>query len=125
MSLDLHFWRQSPDLDKSPEEVLDLLSEDEPVRGVIAFPRKQVRAVLREAFPDIQDQDFDLSWEGPEGKFQIVFGHATETEVNLISVLCSDAIRKQPVVLRRLVNACAGLGCAVYDAEAGIRGSGV
>ena len=110
MSYDLYFWRQRKELHKGPEEVLDLLSEDGPVEGIVAFARDQVRRTLKEAFPDIQDGDSELTWEGAGSYFQISFGHATEKEVHLITANCGYELLKTPEAANRLIEACAGLG---------------
>jgi hypothetical protein len=121
MSYDLYFWRQSKDLQKSPQEVLDLLSEDRPVEGIVAFPREQIRRALKQTFPDIEDEDFELTWEGAGSYFQIGFGHANEKDVQLITATCGFELLKSPEVVNRLVASCASLGCALYDPQTDAR----
>jgi hypothetical protein len=121
MSYDLYFWRQGPGFQMNPEDVLELLSEDRPVEGIVSFPREQVRRALKATFPDIQDEDFELSWEGAGSYFQVTFGHATEKDVHLITASCGYELLKTPTAVNRLIDACAGLGCAVYDPQTGKR----
>jgi hypothetical protein len=121
MCYDLYFWRQSKDFQKSPELVLDLLSEEEPVKGIITLRRDQVRRALREAFLDITGQDFDLKWQGAGTYFLVDFCHANETDVNLVIAECGDEMLTQPELMNRLIAACAGLGCALYDPQNGKR----
>ncbi|SRR6266436_3415355 len=117
MSYGLYFWRQTKDLEMRPGEIIDLLSEDKPVEGIAAFPRDRVRAVLKEYFPNIQDGDFDLTWEGDGGYFQIGFAHADERKINLIIAHCGFELVRSQRAVNRLIDACASLGCALYDPQ--------
>jgi len=117
MSYDLYFWRQTKDMHMSPDEIIDLLSEDRPVDGVTTFPRDRVRTVLKESFPDIRDGDFDLTWEGEGSYFQIGFAHANESDVHLIVANCGYELAKAEKAVNRLIEACASLGCALYDPQ--------
>jgi hypothetical protein len=117
MSYDLYFWRQTKDMQMRPSEIVDLLSEDTPVDGITTFPRTRVRAVLKESFPDIQDGDFELTWEGDGSYFQIGFAHATEKDVHLIVANCGYELVKAEKAVNRLIEACASLGCALYDPQ--------
>lgn len=101
----------------SPGEIIDALSEDTPVDGIASFPRTRVRAALKESFPDIQDGDFELTWEGDGSYFQIGFGHATEREVHLIVANCGYELVKAENAVNRLIEACTSLGCALYDPQ--------
>ena len=121
MSYDLYFWRQAKGFEKSPVDILDALSEDQPVAGIVAFPRKQVCQVIVEAFPNIADEDFELTWEGAGSYFQISFGHANETDVHLITANCGYELLKEPEALNRLIAVLGKLGCALYDPQAGKR----
>jgi len=117
MSYDLYFWRQAKDMKMNPSEVLDVLSEDSPVEGIASFPRDQVRRVLRESFPDIEDGDIELTWEGDGSYFQISFGHATEKDVHLIIANCGYELLKSQKAVNRLIETCTSLGCALYDPQ--------
>ena len=117
MSYDLYFWRQTKDMQMSPGQIVDTLSEDRPVDGIASFPRTRVRAVLQEAFPDIQDGDFELTWDGDRSYFQISFGHATERDVHLIVANCGHELVKAERAVNRLIEACTSLGCALYDPQ--------
>jgi hypothetical protein len=121
MSYDLYFWRQSPEVSQSPDELLVLLSEDQPVEGVATWPRASVRQLLKGAFPEIQDDDSELTWEGAGSYFQINFGHANEYDVHLITVTCGYTLLDSPEVLNRLIDTCGRLGCALYDPQTGER----
>ncbi len=101
----------------SPGEIIDLLSEDRPVHGITHFPRTRVRGVLKESFPDIQDGDFDLTWEGEGSYFQIGFAHANERDVHLIVANCGYELLKAEKAVNRLIEACTSLGCALYDPQ--------
>jgi hypothetical protein len=117
MSYDLYFWRQTREMQASPTEIIDLLSEDKPVDGVASFPRTKVRAVLKEHFPAIEDGDFDLTWEGDGSYFQIGFAHANEKDVQLIIANCGYELIKVGNAVNRLIDACTSLGCALYDPQ--------
>jgi hypothetical protein len=121
MSYDLYFWRQAKHFEQGPDEILDLFAEDQPVDGIVAFERGQVRQLLRETFPDIQDDDFELTWEGSGSYFQISFGHASERIVQVISVSCGFSLLKSPEVINRLIDTLGKLGCAMYDPQTGER----
>jgi hypothetical protein len=121
MSYDLYFWRQEVDFEEPPEEILNILSEDRPIEGIAAFPRERVRRILKETFPEIDDGDCELTWEGAGSYFQINFGHADERNVHLITATCGYQLLKSPEALNRLIDACAKLGCAVYDPQEGKR----
>jgi hypothetical protein len=117
MSYDLYFWRQTDDTQMRPGEVMNILSKDEPVYGIAAFPRDHVRRVLKEYFPDIQDGDFELTWEGAGSYFEMSFSHANEKDVHLIVVNCGYELLKSPEAMNRLIDACTSLGCALYDPQ--------
>jgi hypothetical protein len=117
MSYDLYFWRQSADCRMAPSEVVDTLSKDEPVAGFATFPRDHVRRILKEFFPEIQDGDFELTWEGSGSYFQVAFSHANEKDVHLIVVTCGYQLLKNPAPLNRLIEAVTSLGCALYDPQ--------
>ncbi|MFO1477140.1 MAG: hypothetical protein U1F98_10870 [Verrucomicrobiota bacterium] len=117
MSYDLYFWRQTGDFKKSPSEVLDALSEDGPVEGIASFPRDHVRRVLKEYFPEIEDADMELTWEGDGSYFQVSFGHATERDVHLIVANCGYELLKSQTAINRLIEACTSIGCALYDPQ--------
>jgi hypothetical protein len=117
MSYDLYFWRQTKDMEMSPGEIIDALSEDRPLEGIASFPRARVRAVLKESFPDIQDGDVELTWEGDGSYFQISFGHATGRDVHLIVANCGYELVKAEKAVNRLIEACTNLGCALYDPQ--------
>jgi hypothetical protein len=121
MSYDLYFWRQSPDVTHSPNKLLELLSEDQPVEGVTRWPRTSVRQLLKDAFPEIEEGDFELTWEFSGSYFQIHFAHANERDVQLIIALCSYNLLDSPEVLNRLIDTCGQLGCALYDPQTGER----
>jgi hypothetical protein len=117
MSYDLYFWRQTKALSQKPEEIVDLLSADEPVSGIAAFPRDRVRAIFRKFFPEIVDGDFQLDWEGAGSYFQVEFSHATEKDVHMIVVTCGYELLKAPDVMNRITEACGILGCALFDPQ--------
>ncbi len=117
MSYDLYFWRQTRDVQMGPGEIIDALSGDTPVDGIASFPRTRVRAVLKERFPDIQDGDLELTWEGDGSYFQISFGHANERDVHLIVANCGYELVKAENAVNRLIGACTSLGCALYDPQ--------
>jgi hypothetical protein len=121
VSYDLYFWRQTKDLQIRPEQIVDLLSKDEPVDGIVSFPRSDIRAVLKRYFPDIADGDADLEWEGADSYFQIGFGHATEKDVHMIIVNCGYALLQSEETMNRIIEACNSLGCALYDPQRGQR----
>jgi hypothetical protein len=100
-----------------PHEICDLLSEDRPIEGIVGFPRTRVRAVLKETFPDIEDRDMDLTWEGDGSYFQMGFGHATEKDVHLIIANCGYELVRAQQGVNRLIEAMASLGCAMYDPQ--------
>src|SRR5438046_3185551 len=106
MSYDLYFWRQTKMFSEKPEAIVDLLSSDEPVPGIAAFPRERVRGVLKKFFPDITDGDFQLDWEGAGSYFQVSFGHANEKDAHLIIVHCGFELLKAPDIMNRLIEAC-------------------
>jgi hypothetical protein len=117
MSYDLYFWRQTKSLPMPPHEICDLLSEARPIEGIASFPRVRVRAVLKETFPDIEDRDMELTWEGDGSYFQVGFGHATEKDVHLIiATIGYELVRAQKGV-NLLIEAMARLGCALYDPQ--------
>ncbi len=105
----------------SPGDVLEALSSDEPIEGIACFPREDVRKVLKDFFSDIQDDDFELNWEGDGSYFQIGFGHATESDVHLIVANCGYELFKSQKTMNRLIEACTSLGCALYDPQEGRR----
>ena len=121
MSYDLYFWRQTKACEASPDELLDFLSLNQPVEGIATFPRERILQVLRKAFPDIDDGDFELTWEGAGSYFQISFGHANEKQVHLIAANCGYELLKCPEAVNRLIEACEQLGCALYDPQEGKR----
>lgn len=122
MSYDLYFWRQTKAFTKKPEEIIDLLSADEPISGVASFPRERARAAFKEFFPDIVDGDFQLDWEGAGSYFQVAFSHANEKEAHMIIVTCGYELLKTPAVMNRIIEAGGVLGCAVFDPQTGVRG---
>jgi hypothetical protein len=117
MSYDLYFWRQTKDMQMSHGQIIDLLCEDKPIDGVASFPRTRVRAVLKKSLPDIEDGDFDLTWEGDGSYFQIGFAHANERDVHLIIANCGYELVRAEKGVNRLIEACASLGCALYDPQ--------
>lgn len=121
MSYDLYFWRQTKSRGESHGEIIDLLSADEAVPGIEAFPRELVRAKFKRLFPDITDGDFQLDWEGAGSYFQVSFAHADEKHVHLITVNCGYELLKSPDVMNRIVEACGELGCALFDPQSGER----
>ena len=100
-----------------PSELLEVLSEGTSVKGIASFPRDDVRRLLRNYFPDIEDADFELTWEGDGSYFQISFGHASATDVQLIAANCGYELLKTPKAMNRLIEACASIGCALYDPQ--------
>jgi hypothetical protein len=121
MSYDLYFWRQTREVTDDPNSVLNLLSEDRPVTGITAFPTEKVRQTLTQAFPEMVNDGLQLLWEGAASYFLVNFGYANERHVHLITVSCGYELLKTPDVLNRLVEACAELGCALYDPQVGKR----
>ena len=73
--------------------------------------------MLKESFPDIQDGNLELMWEGDGSYFQISFGHATERDVHLIVANCGYDLVKAGNAVNRLIEACTSLGCALYDPQ--------
>jgi hypothetical protein len=102
-------------------EIIDMLSQDQPIEGIGLFPRDQVREVLKKYFPDIQDCEFELTWEGDGSYFQISFGHGTEKHIHLIVANCGYELVKTQNAINRLIEACTSLGCALYDPQTGER----
>ena len=117
MSYELYFWRQTKDTPLSPLETMNLLSTDQPVEGISSFPRSEVRAVLREYFPEIEDGDSELTWKGDGSYFQISFAHPSDTEVHMIIANCGYELIKGQNAVNRLIEACTGFGCALYDPQ--------
>src|SRR5436190_2020247 len=117
MSYDLYFWRQTKDMQMCPGDIIDLLSKDGPLEGITSFPRNRVRTKIKEYFPDIQDGDFNLDWDGDGSYFQISFAHATERDVHLIVVNCGYKLIEAQKAVNRLIEACTSLGCALYDPQ--------
>ena len=117
MSYDLYFWRQAKDLRMTPEQIVHRLAQDTPLDGIAAFPRTRARHVFRAAFPDICDGDADLDWEGEDGYFQVGFSHANERDVHMIIVICGYSLLSSSETMNRIIAACNGLGCALYDPQ--------
>jgi hypothetical protein len=87
----------------------------------VAFPRDQARKALKQAFLDIQDEDFSMTWKGSGSQFQICFANASEDVVNLIGAICGFELRFVPNVINRLIGACTSLGCGCFDPQKGVR----
>ncbi len=121
MSYDLFFWRQTKNLSLEPGAIVDRLAQEPTLDGVVAFPRQRVRAAFRHAFPELEDHDLQLDWEGGGTYFQVGFGHANEREVHLIVVNCGYDLLASPDTMNRIINVCLSLGCALYDAQTGRR----
>jgi hypothetical protein len=121
MSYDIYFWRQTKELQVPPEQIVDRLGQDTPLDGVATFPRTRVREVFQKAFPEIVDGDAELDWEGAGSYFQVGFGHATETDVQMIVVSCGYSLLKSEATMNRIIDACRSLGCALYDPQTGQR----
>jgi hypothetical protein len=117
MSCDLYFWRQSNGVSVNPQAAIDLLGEDRLIQGFTTFPRELLRAGLKEHFPDITDEDFQLYWDGEAGSFQVAFSHADEKHVHLIIVSCSHNLLESPETMNRTIDLFAGFGCALYDPQ--------
>jgi len=117
----MYFWRQVEDIQMPPEQVIDRLAQDTPLKGIAAFPRTRVREVFRKMFPDIVDGDIDLDWEGAGSYFQVGFSHANEKDVHLIVVSCGHSLLKSGETMNRIIDACRSLGCALYDPQTGKR----
>ncbi|HCE43595.1 MAG TPA: hypothetical protein DET40_08605 [Lentisphaeria bacterium] len=121
MSCDIYYWRQTVEFSMVPEHALEALLKGEPIGGIDTFPREFVCDVIRNSFPEIKDNGFELNWEGEGTYFQISFRTSPEKEVNLIIANCDDGIFEHEDVLDRLADACTSLGCALYDPQEGER----
>ena len=117
MSYDLYFWQQSKIVEISPSEIVDRLDGEQSVDGIERIPREHVRRVLKEWFPEIQDGDIDLTWEGEGSYFQISFAHVDERNVQMIVANCGWELLKSETVVNRLIEACRSLGCGVYNPQ--------
>lgn len=117
MSYDLYFWRQAKDLVITPKETILLLSKDEPVDGVTAFPQATVRMVLKKFFPEIQDQGNQLEWEGAGSYFLVSFNYSSEVDIHLIIVNCGFKLLESSDTMNRIIEACNSMGCALYDSQ--------
>ena len=118
MSYDLYFWRQAGSLSTSPEEVKNWRKKTNRSQ-VDSFPREVVRRSIRESFPDVQDGDFELIWEGAGSYFQITFGHTTERDVQLIVATCGWSLLDSPKTINQLIDTMLRLGCGVYNPQTG------
>lgn len=80
MSYDLNFWRCEPSCTKSPQEIYELLCDDESVSGLQPLPLESIIGRICEAFPATDPYYFEgtcleLNWQGNdgEGAFQVTW----------------------------------------------------
>ncbi len=121
MSYDLYFWREEENLKESADKICELLSDDSQVQGVATLARSVVRQRFRDIFPEIDDGNIDMDWEGAGSYFQISFNHADEKNVNCIIITCGYKLLDSPDTMNLIIDVGNSLGCALYDPQVGER----
>lgn len=110
MSYDLVFWKQSPNLELTPQEVYERLCEGEYVEGIIDLPRDEIIERLYELYPSMEDTALD--WSGPTGAFQ------AEVTGQSVIFLCYSL---QKVEINKLIDMMMEFDCPLFDPQVSTR----
>ena len=116
MSYDLYFWRELKNLGKQPEEILELMCREEPIEGIVSFPRTEIQQRFKLEFPEINDSDVIMDWEGSGSYFEVGFTHADKDNVN-----CGYQLLEDTDVMNRVLKVGNSMGCALFDPQTGER----
>jgi hypothetical protein len=120
VSWDLAFWRPAGPAPGGPAAVYAALIEDGEPDGVAWLPVSEVQAAFRAAFPGIADNGTGLDWEGAGSYFQVSWRVGSEPRHTLgVFVSCGWSLLDQPEVIERVRAVGLGLGCGVFDPQAG------
>jgi len=117
MSYDLYAWREERDLGLSPEEAMDKLAKEGEIPGFVGIPVADITAAFRKVFPEIEDGNTELNWEGAGSYFQVTFGYEGFRVANSLGISCGFQLLKAPEEFDKLVGVLHGLGCKVFDPQ--------
>ena len=115
MSYDLNFWRCEPSCTKSPQEIYELLCDDEAVNGLQPLPVQSIIGKICEAFPATVPHYFEgtcleLNWQGKdsEGAFQVTWS-SQHFRV--------DCYGLQDQNVNKLISIASEFFCSFYDPQ--------
>lgn len=110
MSYDLVMWRSGPDLSLAPQEVYKRLCEGERIDSLKNLPLDQIVAGVKERFPGVEVDIYELSWENGEESLQVSWSPQH------VHYECHGPSED---TLARLVQIAAEFECSLYDPQAG------
>ena len=98
----------------APDEVCNLLAEEQHIEGIVNLPIEKVKQNFAEVFPGINDCLSYLAWEGDDSYFQV---HWPPDPVNVLIVNCGYKLLESPDTINRIIDVAHRFGCALYDPQ--------
>lgn len=117
MSYDLHFWRQSDDINKEPSQIRDELQDNVHVEGIESLPIHALLDAFQRDFPAINTEQDPWDWEGDGSYFQVSLASVDERSCRLVTVHCGFKLLESPDTMNQIIDTVCDFGCALYDAQ--------
>lgn len=110
MSYDLVMWKSQSGVSLTPQEVYEQLCEGEPVDSLEHLPLDRILESVKERFPGIEEDMYELNWENGEESLQVTWSpqHAH-----------FECHSPSEDTLLRLVQIAAEFECVLYDPQSG------
>ena len=110
MTYDLAMWSAQAEPSLAPPQVYEQLCGGEHVDGLEDLPLDQVKASVKERFPGIEEDIYELNWNGDDETLQVTWSPQH------VHFECHNPSED---TLARLVLLATEFECVLYDPQAG------